>query len=103
MATLARAGMLEALSSALRVSLERLDRVAPRPAVSPMAERQLAILLYSQAALLAAIAGELEARAHEELGRFGAEVVDLACHASDPETAACEVADAFLGLGRFSP
>jgi hypothetical protein len=93
--------MLDDLVSALRVSLERLERVAPQPAVSPMAERQLAILLYSQAALLAAIAGELEARAHEELGRFGAEMVELASHAASPETAACEVADAFLGLGRL--
>jgi hypothetical protein len=103
MATLARAGMLDQLISALRVSLERLERLAPQPAASPMAERQLAILLYSQTAILAAIAGELDARAHEQLGRFGAEMVELACHAADPETAASEVADAFLGLGRLSP
>jgi hypothetical protein len=83
--------MLDDLALALRASLVRLERLGPAPADSPMAELQLATLLHSQAGLLSAIAGELEARAHEELGRFGAQVVELACRAADPETAACEV------------
>jgi hypothetical protein len=94
--------MLDALIPALRASLGRLERLGPLPSDSPIAELQLATLLHSQAGLLSAIAGELEARAHEDLGRFGAQVVEVASRASDPETAACEVADAFIALRRLS-
>jgi len=92
--------MLDDLIPALRASLGRLERLGPLPSDSPIAELQLATLLHSQAGLLSAIARELEARAHEDLGHFGAQVVEVASHASDPETAACEVAEAFLGLNR---
>jgi hypothetical protein len=95
--------VLADLVPALRASLERLQRLGPAPADSPMAALQLATILHAQAGLLSAIAGELETNAHEEMGRFGAEVVELAARASDPETAACEVAEAFIGLGRLSP
>jgi len=92
--------MVDDLIPALRASLGRLERLGPPPSDSPIAELQLATLLHSQAGLLSAIAGELEARAHDDLGRFGAEVVELASRASDPESAACEVAEAFLGRNR---
>jgi hypothetical protein len=96
------APLLDDLIPALRASLERLERLGPLPSDSPIAELQLATLLHSQAGLLSAIAGELETRAHEDLGRFGAQVVEVASHASDPETAACEVAQGFLSLCRLS-
>ena len=95
--------MLDDLIPALRVCLGRLERLGPLPSDSPIAELQLATLLHSQAGLLSAIADELEARAHEDLGRFGAQVVEAASHACDPEAAACEVADAFIALRRLSP
>lgn len=97
MATLA--GVLDDLILALRASLGRLERLRPPAADSPIAELRLATLLHSQAGLLSAIAGELETRAHDDLGRFGAQVVELAAQAGDAETAACEVAEAFLRLG----
>ena len=93
-----RVGMLDDLILALRDSLGRLERLLPAGGLSPVAELQLATLLHSQAGLLSAIAGELALRAHEDLGRFGTEVVEVAWRARDPETAACEVAEAFLCL-----
>lgn len=100
MATVVAARMLDDLVSALRASLARLERLGTAGTQSPMAELQLAALLHAQAGLVSAIAGELEARAHEDLGRFGAQVVELASRAADPDSAACEVAEAFLALGR---
>ncbi len=90
--------MLEELIPVLRASLGRLERLRPPAADSPIAELRLAAVLQAQAGLLSAIAGELETRAHDDLGRFGAEVVALASQAADPETAACQVAEAFLNL-----
>ncbi len=98
MAPVTGPGLIDALVPVLRGSLERLERVTSC-AESPLAELRLATLLHAQAALLGAIAAELEARAHEDLGRFGAEVVEEASRAVDAETAACAVAEAFLKLG----
>jgi hypothetical protein len=100
-ATLTGENLLEELLPALRASLERLERLGVPPAGSPIAELQLATLLHAQSGLLLAIAGEMETRAHTDLGRFGAEVVELAAKANDAETAACEVAEAFLALARM--
>jgi hypothetical protein len=90
--------MLDHLVPALRAALARLERLPPPSASSPLAELELATQLHAQAALLSAIAHELAARTHDDLGRFGAQVVASAARASDAEAAACEVAEAFLGL-----
>jgi len=70
---------------------------------SPIGELHLATLLQVHAGLLGAIAAELVTRAHEDLGRFGAQRVEQASRAPDQEAATCEVAEGFLALGRVSP
>jgi hypothetical protein len=93
--------ILTTLLPALRASLARLESAGLVDA-RPLEQLRLAALLRAQAALLAGVAAELELRVHEDLGRFGAAVVERATDATSPEAAACEVADAFLGLCRRS-
>jgi hypothetical protein len=90
--------MLNDLIATLRVSLERLERFERRSPTSPGATLHLASTLRGYAAILQAVAAELDGRVHEDLGRFGAQVVERARHTPDPERAASEVADAFLAL-----
>ena len=91
--------MLDDLVSVLRASLGRLESLDPGSRDSPIAELRLATQLHAHAGLVAALAAELEARAHEDLGRLGARLVELASRAPDPESAASEVAEGFLALG----
>jgi hypothetical protein len=101
MAVLTGAPLVAALLPELRASLARLETTVADPA-APLDQLRLATLLRAQAALLAGVAAELELRVHEDLGRFGAAVVERAAHARSPEAAASEVADAFLHLCRPS-
>jgi hypothetical protein len=94
--------MLGDLLPPLRDAVERLERLGPLPPDSPLAELRLATSLHALAGLLGAIARELETRAHDDLGRFGAQVVEIAARSRDPEAAASEVANAFLQLSRVS-
>ena len=94
--------ILTLLVPALRASLARLDS-ADCTGGSPLEQLRLATLLRTHAALLAGAAAELELRIHQDLGRFGAAVVDHAADAASAEAAASEVADAFLDLCRPSP
>jgi hypothetical protein len=91
--------LLTSLLPALRASLSRLES-SQGAGTGPLDQLGLAILLRAQAALLAGVAAELELRVHDDLGRFGAAVVEHAARAASPDAAANEVADAFLDLCR---
>lgn len=82
----------------LHESLRRLEALSMTDDVSPTAVLHAADALAVHGALLTALAHELQVSAHDDLGRYAAEVADAAGNAPTPAAAATAVAEAFLRL-----